>query len=168
MIDISYVGRPDLVSLFKVHMSSKAVSRPSRARSYYDWWDDDYSDEELEMLKEYYNCGMVSDDDGFMDSCEIHYYSDYHKKDDATVFRSYDEFFSFCKDEGIVVTQSCSSLIRCRYQSHCCLDPVKRDLGVFELIAEASYGSMFYDACDARELDSGDEFDRYNRNGYEI
>lgn len=94
-------------------------------------------------------------DDGDYQSKVIWFYPDFHYKDDRLEFNSLKAFDKYCAKEGYNVPTYVSSDIIYRYESHCCLNPQAEKEGILEVMAEDSYGNMFYEACDTSEL-SGD------------
>ena len=100
------------------------------------WGDDDY-------------------EDGDGQSKTIWFYPDYHYKDDRLEFNSLKAFDKYCTRMGYTVPKFVESDIVYRSESHCCLNPDAEREGVLEIMAEHSYGEMFYEACDTDEL-SGD------------
>lgn len=97
------------------------------------WGDDDY-------------------EDGDGQSKTIWFYPDYHDKDDKLEFNSLRAFDKYCTKMGYKVPGYVSSDIVYRSESHCCLNPQAEREGVLEVMAEHSYGEMFYEACDTDEL----------------
>lgn len=94
-------------------------------------------------------------DDNDYQSKTIWFYPDYHYKDDRLEFNSLKSFDKFCAKEGYSVPKYVESDIVYLSESHCCLNPLAEKEGILEIMAEESYGEMFYEACDASEL-SGD------------
>jgi hypothetical protein len=97
------------------------------------WGDDDY-------------------EDGDGQSKTIWFYPDYHDKDDKLEFNSLKAFDKYCTKMGYKVPKYVESDIVYRSESHCCLNPQAEREGVLEIMAEHSYGEMFYEACDTDEL----------------
>lgn len=91
------------------------------------------------------------DDDDYQDKV-IWFYQDYHDKDDRLEFNSLKAFDKYCTKMGYNVPSYVSADIIYRCESHCCLDPRAEREGVLEVMAEDSYGNMFYEACDVEEL----------------
>ena len=83
----------------------------------------------------------------------IFFYPDYHYKDDRLEFNSLKSFDSYCCRNGYVVPKYIEDDIIYRCESHCCLNPTAEKNGILEIMAEESYGEMFYEACDVSELD---------------
>jgi hypothetical protein len=94
-------------------------------------------------------------DDEDYQSKTIWFYPDYHYKDDRLEFNSLKAFDKYCAKEGYSVPKYVESDIVYLSESHCCLNPIAEKEGILEIMAEESYGNMFYEACDASEL-SGD------------
>lgn len=95
---------------------------------------------------------VESDDNGLSDGKEIYYYPDYHDKDARLEFSTLKAFNEFCDDNGYVVPSHVGNMILFNRVSHCCLHPQSRDYGLYEIIAETSYGNLFYEVCEASEL----------------
>ena len=91
-------------------------------------------------------------DDGDYQDKVIWFYPDYHDKDDRLEFNSLKAFDKYCTKMGYSVPSYVSADIVYRCESHCCLDPRAEREGVLEIMAEDSYGNMFYEACDVEEL----------------
>lgn len=81
---------------------------------------------------------------------EIWFYPDYHDKEDRLEFNTLKDFSDYCDREGYYVSSEVEGDILWRYESHCCIKKDKS--GLMEVISEHSYGEMFYEACDAKEL----------------
>ncbi len=94
----------------------------------------------------------LGDDDGILNGKEIYYYPDYHDKDGRLEFESLSAFNDFCEDNGYTVPERVANDIMFRRISHTCLNPTCREWGCYEIMAEESYGSMFYEVCDSSEL----------------
>ena len=58
----------------------------------------------------------------------------------------------FCDDNGYVIPSHVSNQIIFNRVSHTCLHPESRNYGVYEIIAETSYGNLFYEVCESNEL----------------
>ena len=93
------------------------------------------------------------DDNGISNGKEIYYYPDYHDKENRLEFETLDGFNDFCAENGYVVPEHIAHEIIYRRVSHTCLRPDAREYGRYEIMAEDSYGTMFYEVCEANELD---------------
>jgi hypothetical protein len=112
-----------------------------------------YSGDE-ESLDEYSFDGIsLSTEDYEPEGKEIWYYPDYHCKEDRLEFNSLKDFSDYCDTMGYFVDENVADDIEWRYESHCCLNPESKKLGLMEIMAEHSYGDLFYEACDGAELD---------------
>lgn len=94
----------------------------------------------------------LGDDDGILNGKEIYYYPDYHDKDNRLEFETLSSFCDFCEDNGYVVSDQVANDIMFRRVSHTCLRPDSKEYGMYEIMAEDSYGTMFYEVCEANEL----------------
>jgi hypothetical protein len=92
------------------------------------------------------------DSSGIEDGKEIWFYPDYRDKHDRLEFNTLSDFSDFCADQGYHVEADVGMAIAYRRISHTCLDPVLRDEGVFQIIAEESYGDMRYAVTPVEEL----------------
>lgn len=92
------------------------------------------------------------DDNGLTNGKEIYYYPDYHEKENRLEFTSLKAFNEFCDDNGYNVPKNVGDEIMYRRVSHVCLNPVVREYGMYEIIAESSYGNLFYEVCESSEL----------------
>jgi hypothetical protein len=92
------------------------------------------------------------EDNGITNGKEIYYYPDYHNKDNRLEFSSLSGFSDFCEENGYNVPQHVVDDIMFRRVSHTCLRPDAREYGHYEIMAEDSYGTMFYEVCEANEL----------------
>lgn len=108
-----------------------------------------YSGEE----EEYVSYEEVGDDDGICDGKEIYYYPDYHDKDSRLEFSTLKAFNDFCDDNGYSIPTHISNLLIFNRVVHTCLHPQSREYGLYEIMAETSYGSLFYEVCEGVELD---------------
>lgn len=90
--------------------------------------------------------------DGIEDGKQIYYYPDYHDKSSRLEFTTLKAFDEFCGDNGFVVPPYIGEKIAYRRISHACLLPSAREEGIYEIMAEESYGDMVYEACDVSEL----------------
>ena len=113
-----------------------------------------YSGEEEDDVDEfdYTPYEELDDDNGVLDGKEIYYYPDYHDKDSRLEFTTLKAFNEFCEDNGYSVPTHVSNQLLFNRVSHTCLHPSSREYGLYEIMAEESYGSMFYEVCDASEL----------------
>ena len=82
----------------------------------------------------------------------IWFYLDYHCKEDKLEFNSLKEFSDYCTSMGYFISQEVLNDISWRYESHCCLDPRNRSIGLDDVVCEHSYGELFYSVCDEEEL----------------
>jgi hypothetical protein len=92
-------------------------------------------------------------DNGITDGKEIYYYPNYHEKDSRLEFNSLKDFSDFCDDNGYIVNDDVSNLIMFNRVVHTCLKPNTREYGIYEMMADTSYGGMFYEVCEASELE---------------
>jgi len=92
------------------------------------------------------------DSSGIEDGKEIWFYPDYMSKDDRLEFNTLSDFSDFCAEQGYHVDADVGMGIAYRRISHTCLDPILRDEGVFQIIAEDSYGDMRYAVTPVEEL----------------
>lgn len=106
-----------------------------------------YSGEE-----EFYTEYEEVDDNGVINGKEIYYYPDYHNKDNRLEFSTLKSFNEFCDENGYSVPEHVANDIMYRRISHTCLRPDAREYGMYEIIAEESYGVMVYEVCDPSEL----------------
>lgn len=95
---------------------------------------------------------MELGDDGILNGKEIYYYPDYNDKNSRLEFTTLQAFSDFCDDNGFVVPPYVGEQIAYRRRSHACLRPEARDEGIFEIMAEESYGDMVYEAVPISEL----------------
>lgn len=89
---------------------------------------------------------------GVEDGKEIWFYPDYSNKHDRLEFNTLNDFSEFCAEQGYHVEADVGMAIAYRRISHTCLDPELRDEGVFQIIAEESYGDMRYAVTPVEEL----------------
>ena len=82
----------------------------------------------------------------------IYYYPDYHERDSRFEFHTYSEFQEFCESMGYDIPSDVESWIRYNTVCHCCLSSESLKYGKHEIVAESSYGILFYDVCDIDEL----------------
>ena len=94
----------------------------------------------------------VSDDDGIVNGKEIYYYPDYHDKNSRLEFSTLNAFNEFCMDNGFSVPEHVANEIMYRRISHTCLRPDAKVYGLYEIVAEESYGVMVYEVCEPSEL----------------
>lgn len=94
------------------------------------------------------------EEDGYLDGGQpkVIFYRDYHDKFDTLEFRNMKEFSDFCEEEGYFVPGYLLADMLYRNESHCCLNPVAWSRGEMEIMCEASYGELFYEACEPEEL----------------
>lgn len=85
---------------------------------------------------------------------EIWFYYDYHYHDneDKLKFGDIQSFCKYCNDNGYFIPQFIMSELKYRYESHCCLSSASKYAGVTNITSGRSYGDMFYEACDEKEL----------------
>lgn len=109
-----------------------------------------YDGEEEEDVNdyEYTSYEEMSDDNGVTDGKEIYYYPDYHDKDSRLEFSTLKAFNDFCDDNGYMIPTHVANQIMFNRVSHTCLHPQSREYGMYEIMAEQSYGGLFYEACD--------------------
>ena len=92
------------------------------------------------------------DTSGIEDGKEIWFYPDYSNKHDRLEFNNLSDFSDFCAEQGYHVEADVGMSIAYRRISHTCLDPELRDEGVFNIVAEESYGDMRYAVTPVQEL----------------
>ena len=92
------------------------------------------------------------DSDGINDGKLIYYYPNYRNKEDRLEFNTLKEFDDFCADYGYSVPPYIGEQIAYRRISHTCLNPMAREYGGFEIMAEESYADMMYEAVDVSDL----------------
>lgn len=109
-----------------------------------------FSGEEDEYYSAYEDLGY---DNGVTDGKEIYYYPDYHDKDNRLEFSTLKDFVDFCEDNGYTVPEHILNDIAFRRISHTCLMPEAKEYGIYEIMAEDSYGTLYYEVCEASELD---------------
>lgn len=95
---------------------------------------------------------ISDEDDGILDGKEIYYYPDYHDKDNRLEFETLSGFNDFCDENGYIIPMDVGNRILYNRISHTCLNPSAREYGAYEIMAEDSYGSMFYEVCEENEL----------------
>lgn len=83
---------------------------------------------------------------------EIWFYYDYHDNEDKLKFEDIQSFCKYCNDKGYFIPQFIMSELKYRYESHCCLSSASKYAGVTNITSGRSYGDMFYEACDEKEL----------------
>lgn len=85
---------------------------------------------------------------------EIWFYYDYHyhNNEDKLKFGDIKSFCKYCNDNGYFIPQFIMSELKYRYESHCCLSSASKYAGVTNITSGRSYGDMFYEACDEKEL----------------
>lgn len=88
----------------------------------------------------------------YSETKSIYFYYDYHEKGDRILFTSLKEFSDFCDSMGYSLSDNCISKIIYSYESHCCVNPETYCNNMIEIVAEHSYGEMFYVVCDTTEL----------------
>ena len=102
--------------------------------------------------KKQYLQDFVDDADVVYSKPKILFYNDYHNNFEKLAFFTYKDFKEFCDEKGYTVPQEVKDDIQYLSESHCCVNPVAMSLGVNEIMAESSYGEMFYSACNEDEL----------------
>jgi hypothetical protein len=110
----------------------------------YSGYEDEYNLDDIGLA-----CSSNEDDTEYK---EIWFYPDYHCKDDKLEFNSIKEFNDYCESQGYFVSREVANDLAWRYESHCCLCPESEKIGLLEIMAEHSYGEMFFEACDEQEL----------------
>lgn len=85
---------------------------------------------------------------------EIWFYYDYHyhNNEDKLKFGDIKSFCKYCNEKGYFIPQFIMSELKYRYESHCCLSSASKYAGVTNITSGRSYGDMFYEACDEKEL----------------
>ena len=84
---------------------------------------------------------------------KIYYYPDYHDKYERIEFDSLIEFDEYCQEEGLAVPPYIGEKLAYNPVSHCCLNPIAKERGVLEIMAEESYAEMMYEACEEAEVE---------------
>lgn len=115
---------------------------------YYEY---DHDKDEFTPVRQYDDDGNL-DDDGVFGGKEIYFYYDYHDKEHRETFHTLEGFEEYCEDMGYDVSDTVMNRIVFNRVSHVCLNPVALEYGHSELIAEDSYGTLFYEACESDEL----------------
>lgn len=93
---------------------------------------------------------MLEDD--YDEGKTIIYYPDYHDKENRFEFFSLEEFKNFCNSMNYNIPKDVETWISYNTVCHCCLSSEGLSNGVYEIVAEESYGVLFYEVCDADEL----------------
>ena len=91
-------------------------------------------------------------DDGYDEDKTIIYYPDYHEKENRFEFFSLEEFKDFCSSMNYDIPKDVETWISYNTVCHCCLSSEGLSNGVYEIVAEESYGVLFYEVCDEDEL----------------
>ena len=103
---------------------------------------------DVEEYDDYYEI----DSSGIEDGKEIWFYPDYSNKSDRLEFNTLSGFSDFCAEQGYHVPSDVGVEIAYRRVSHTCLEPTLREEGIFQIVAEESYGDMRYRVCPVEEL----------------
>lgn len=111
-----------------------------------------FSGEEEDPREVEYTDYEEIDDNGLSNGKEIYYYPDYHNKENRLEFSTLSAFNDFCDENGYNVPDHIANDIMYRRVSHVCLRPDAREYGLYEIMAEESYGTLFYEVCEASEL----------------
>ena len=111
-----------------------------------------YSGEEEDNVNDF-SCMHDFEDDGLIYGKAIYYYPDYHNKDSRLEFDSLKGFNDFCEDSGYNLSEHVANEIMYRRVSHTCLNPEFKEYGLYEIMAEESYGSLFFEVCESSEVD---------------
>ena len=181
-INNSDINRPNLSLLFHSYLNNKEknsysnyVWEDDEYADMHDYWnrvfqcydEDDYVDADVVYPYNYslgkkkkHKKSRKKDDDyvSYISSDydseykEIWFYPDYHCKEDRIEFNSLRDFDEYCYENGYVMTNDVSDKIIWQYESHCCLDPRNRSIGLNDVVCEHSYGELFYSVCDEEEL----------------
>jgi len=120
--------------------SKRGGKRGHRGRSRIIDINEPYSGEE-DMLEDDYDEGKT-----------IIYYPDYHEKENRFEFSSLEEFKNFCSSMNYNIPKDVETWISYNTVCHCCLSSEGLSNGVYEIIAEESYGVLFYEVCGVDEL----------------
>lgn len=91
-------------------------------------------------------------DDDYDEDKTIIYYPDYHEKENRFEFFSLEEFKDFCKSMNYDIPKDVETWISYNTVCHCCLSSEGLSNGVYEIVAEESYGVLFYEVCGEDEL----------------
>ena len=92
------------------------------------------------------------DDDGIVSGKEIYYYPDYHDKENRLEFSTLKAFSDFCDSNGYLISEEVSKKLIYNRVVHTCLRSDSSQYGMYEITAETSYGTMFYEVCENSEL----------------
>jgi hypothetical protein len=87
-----------------------------------------------------------------MDGKEIYYYPDYHDKENRLEFSTLKGFNDFCETNGYSIPKYVSTKLIYNRVVHTCLRHDGVQYGIYEIMAETSYGSLFYEVCEDSEL----------------
>ena len=91
-------------------------------------------------------------DDNYDEDKTIIYYPDYHEKENRFEFFSLEEFKDFCSSMNYDIPKDVETWISYNTVCHCCLSSEGLSNGVYEIVAEESYGVLFYEVCGEDEL----------------
>lgn len=90
-----------------------------------------------------------SSDISLSSSNKIYFYPNAFDKYDRLEFDSLLEFDSYCQEEGFSVPPYVGEQLAYNPVNHCCLNPVSRQSGILEIMANESYAEMMYEASEA-------------------
>jgi len=112
-------------------------------------------DEDLERILREKNlaCGYEEFDAEYyakhrLDKKCIYFYSNIYREDTRRKFETLSDFSTFCDDNDYFMTDRTINEIMKRHTSYCCLDPQDLDMGDKVIVADKSYGGLYYSVCD--------------------
>lgn len=82
----------------------------------------------------------------------IWFYPTFCEKQDRLEFNTLHDFDEYCELMGYTVPTEVIDDIVYRYESHCCLSPQAKSLGILEIMSECSYGDLYYEALSEASL----------------
>ena len=120
----------------------------------YDFDDYGYSED---FWNSYYSRNDFDDDfedrwgDNYANNSQsIYYYEDIDTKTKGGIsecdarFTTAKSLFEYCEKKGISISNATKRHIENNYIVHCCINPEKRIHGKLELVADISFGSLFW------------------------
>ncbi len=90
--------------------------------------------------------------DGSNSDKMIWFYPTFCEKQDKLEFNTIHDFDEYCELMGYTVPSEVIDDIIYRYESHCCLSPQAKSLGILEIMSEGSYGDLYYEALSEASL----------------
>lgn len=157
---------PDLVASLKKYIAAeedRELNRPYSAYfidDYDDYYGDDYEDDLSSLVFPYTKYDSLSsptDDDDFdaeyydkhkNDKKSIYYYPSVYYKNTRIEFESMKKFSDFCDKNGLFLTNDTINQLMYNKVSHCTLDPIDEAEGDKVVVADKSYGGLYYSVCD--------------------